>query len=387
MFESDQSDLHDEIEELRQASRTTVKDRPEVHDTSFYESFVEEEDDHRESPIIEDEPKKKFPLVLVGFGAVAVLILLLLVLTQKKKTDGPLPGDLGQGIVADAGLRGHLVTQWDGNAKSGRVQYQLRIEPIGPVQAPGFAHVAADPQAPLSINLRVLDQSGFALCGKEVLFRFDPKSVPVPTPASVKTQGGKKISAKEAAAAAQAAAQAALAQAQAQEADRERGKDLFQNQAGEDGVVSAVNAQGTLPCSPDQYKRAYYWDFTTNFPAVAEQEAMLNPKKEPKPKRESPAQRRVASFRDVGPSKSASKRALSAYYLQGDDRVNYFDPAHGVLEGSGGKSFTIASTPDRTIVANWAHNYSLIHYKCDQHATCSLTSAGGTSVVYARINE
>ena len=387
MFESDQSDLHEEIAELRHSIPATVKPRAEARDSSFYE--MEESEDVENSFPVEDQEtrKKRFPFMLFGAGALAIVVMaLLFVVAKPKKNDGPVPGDLGPGVVAQAGLRGHLVTQWDGNSKAGKLQYQLRLEPIGPVQAPGFAKVNANPPGPYSINMRILDQSGFALCGKEVIFHFDPQNGPLNIP--VDTHPGKKGEAARAAA--KAARQAELEKLQAAEAERERGKDIFQNQAGEDGVVTAVNAQGALPCSPDQYKRAYYWDFTTNFPTVDEQEAMLKPptKAVARPTREQLAQRRADSFRDIGPSgKSASKRALSAYYLQGDDRVSYFDPAHGVLEGTAGKSFTIANKPDRTIAANWAHNYALIHYKCDQHATCALSSAGGMSVVFARINE
>jgi len=380
MFESDQSDLHEEIAELRQSAPAAVQPRPESLDPSFYEAKENEPKpiENNLSEEKEETKKKPFPFLLLSFGAVAIIVLALLFLTRPKKTDGPLPGDLGPGIVAQAGLRGHLLTQWAGTAKTGSLQYQLRLEPIGPVQAPGFEKVVANPPAPYSINLRVLDQAGFAMCGKEILFHFDPKNVhltPLPTP-----HPGKK--AAEAAAAAEAARKAQLDGMIAAEADRERGKDIFENQADADGNISAVNAKGTLPCSPDQYKRAYYWDFSTSFPTVDEQLALVDPKSAAARLREQEGGSRADSRR-----KNSAKKLQSAYYIQGDDRITEFDPLNGVLEATSGKNFTIPNKPEQAIVANWAHSYSLIHYKCDQHANCALSAAGGVSVVYGRISE
>ena len=382
MFESDQSDLHEEIAELRQSAPAAVKPQPETLDPSFYE-VEESEPKPTESSFPEEKEetkKKQFPFLLFSFGALAIIVLALLFVTRPKKSDEPLPGDLGPGVVAQAGLRGHLLTQWAGNAKTGSLQYQLRLEPIGPVQAPGFQKVTANPLAPYSINIRVLDQAGFAMCGKEILFRFDPRNAPVTLPPN--PHPGKKA---EAIAAAEAARKAQLDSMTAAESARERGKDIFENQADADGDITAVNAKGTLPCSPDQYKRAYYWDFSTNFPTVEEQFALVDPKAAAAAKREKESGGNSDS-RDSR-RRGAARKPQSAYYIQGDDRVTGFDPLDGILEATSGKNFTIPNKPEQTIAANWAHNYSLIHYKCDQHANCALTSAGGVSVVYGRISE
>jgi hypothetical protein len=386
MFESDQSDLHAEIAELRQSAPAAVQPQPEAApDPSFYETRESEPKPiESSSPEEKVETKKRpFPFLLFSFGAIGIIALVLLFLTRPKKSDEPLPGDLGPGVVASAGLRGHLLTQWAGNAKTGSLQYQLRLEPIGPVQAPGFKKVTANPLAPYSINVRVLDQAGFAMCGKEILFRFDPRNAPItlpPTPHPVK-----KSEAAAAAAAAQAARKAQLDSMIASEADREHGKDIFENQADADGDISAVNARGTLPCSPDQYKRAYYWDFSTNFPTIEEQFALVDPKAAAAARREKEGDSGSDS-RDSR-RRGNAKKLQSAYYIQGDDRITGFDPLEGILEATSGKNFTIPNKPEQAIVANWAHSYSLIHYKCDQHANCALTSAGGVSVVYGRISE
>ncbi len=380
MFESDESDLHAETAELKQSAPAAVMPQVEVHDASFYET-KEHQDVKSDSPVeIVETKKKKFPFLLFGIGTIGIMVVFLLFLTRPKKADEPLPGDLGPGVSAQTGLKGHLITQWAGNAKTGSLQYQLRIEPIGPVQAPGFAKVNANPPGPYSINMRVLDMGGFALCGKEVLFHFDPTTVPVTMP--VITLPGKKGDAARAAA--KAEREAEVARMQAAETDRERGKDIFQNQAGDDQQITSANVKGTLPCSPDQYKRAYYWDFTTNFPTVDEQLAMVDPKAAAEARRERDPDQ---SDRGATHRKAALKKPQSAYYIQGDDRATGFDPNMGVLEATAGKTFTIPDKPEQNIAANWAHNYSLIHYKCDQHASCALTAAGGVSVVYARRNE
>lgn len=107
-------------------------------------------------------------LIVVGAGAV-------LMLSQKglkSAKASPDSDDLGAGISQASGLRGHLVTRWQGKA-----QYMLKIEPLDPRDAAGFAAVAANPSGPMSINIRLLDSSGFALCGKEIVLRFDPARI------------------------------------------------------------------------------------------------------------------------------------------------------------------------------------------------------------------
>ncbi len=196
----------------------------------------------------------------------------------RPKSNAPNPGDLGPGIVAVDGLRGHLDTVWEGDAKTGRLAYKLRIEPMEDRWGKGFSRVTSNSPMPISVNIRLLDSSGFALCGKEVDFRFNPETadVQVAVPPLVGANG-KKLSLAERNAALQAARQSEIAQMQAAEVIREHGKDIFQNQTTDDGQVTAVNVQGSLPCSPDQYRRTDYWDFNTNFPTLEQQAALLDP--------------------------------------------------------------------------------------------------------------
>src|SRR3974390_3471107 len=111
MFESDQSDLHEEIAELRQSAPAAVKPPTEVRDPSFFETEADEEVESNFPEEIPVTKKKRPPFLLFSFGAVAIIAVALLYVTKSKKADEPLPGDLGPGVSAQAGLKGRLLTQ------------------------------------------------------------------------------------------------------------------------------------------------------------------------------------------------------------------------------------------------------------------------------------
>ena len=301
----------------------------------------------------------------VAFGGIVLF-------TQQQSNAKKNPNDsddLGQGIVNASGLRGHLVTRW----LSGKAQYQLKIEPIDPTVNPGFAAVTGTPSGPIVINVRVLDSSGFALCGKEILVHFDPSRV---------IAAGSAEASKDTAEAEQAnlAKEFEIKRAQADQHAREEGQDVFQSMAGKDGKVEALWAQGTLPCSPDQYRRFDYWDMTTNFPTLPEQQALLVHKA-------APPKKTAAEERAEAQRKAAAIKPASAFYIEGDDRITEYEPARTLLAASPGRSFFIDRKPDQALVAQWAADFSLFHYKCDQHGVCALRHAGNGAMVTGRINE
>jgi hypothetical protein len=237
--------------------------------------------------------------------------------------------------------------------------------------------VTSNPPMPLSVNVRIMDSSGFALCGKEIDFPFNPQNAGVTIPASPQLGAdGKKLSVAARAAAVQAARQSQIAEMQAAEVVRERGKDLFQNQIAHDGQVGAVNAQGTLPCSPDQYRRADYWDFNTNFPTLDEQAVLLDPKS---------AQHAKELDAPGHTAKRTPPKWGDGFVIQGDDRVTGYDSARGMLWVED-KTFAIDKRYGQATASDWSNRYTLIHYKCDQHANCALTAAGQSAVLHARLN-
>jgi hypothetical protein len=344
--------------------------QPLVYEEQEEEEFVDPAERHA-------PPQKKKPniFLLAGFAGLAIFAIVAFYLVRPKDSTPP-PGDMGPGIVAADGLRGHLQTRWEGDAKTGKLAYQLHIEPMEERWQAGFSHVILNPPMPLSVNVRLLDSTGFALCGKEVDFHFDPQTagLPIPTLAA----GDKKMTVAERKTALDAARQSQITQMQAQEAAREHGKDIFQSQTTPDNLVSAVNVQGTLPCSPDQYRRANYWDFNTNFPTLQEQAVLLDPKG-------------ALARGEFTPPSHPGKRSLSrlpreGFVIQGDDRITGYDSAHGTLWAEG-KAFQIDKRVGQVTATAWANNYSLIHYRCDQHAICALTAAGDAAVLHARLSE
>jgi hypothetical protein len=345
------------------------------HALAYEEPETEEFEDPAERRTPPPEKKKPNLMLFAGFAAL-VIVAVVGFLLIRPKDNTPQPGDLGPGIVAPAGLRGHLQTRWEGDAKTGKLVYQLRIEPMEERWQAGFSHVVLNPPSPLSINIRVLDSTGFALCGKEVDFHFDPLKSSLPTPTL--PAGDKKMTTAERTAALEAARQSQLTQMQAAETTREHGKDIFQNQIATDNQVSAVNVQGTLPCSPDQYRRANYWDFNTNFPTLEQQAMLLDPKG-------------ALAKGEFAPPAHPGKRSLSrlpqeGFVIQGDERVTGYDSAHGTLMAEN-KTFQIDKRVGQVTATAWANNYSLIHYRCDQHANCALTAAGQAAVLHARLSE
>jgi hypothetical protein len=351
--------------------RPIAEEIEESEKPAFQEAEQEEFVDAAEKPAAQPPKKKPNFLLIGGFAALITFAIFVVMTVNRPKVDAPPPGDLGPGIVAVAGLRGHLNTRWDGDAKTGRLVYQLRIEPMEDRWGAGFSRVASNPPMPLSVNVRIMDSSGFAMCGKEIIFPFNPENAGVMTSAQLGADG-KKVSAAGRA----AAVQSKVTQMQAAEVTRESGKDLFQNQIAHDGQVAAVNAQGTLPCSPDQYRRADYWDMNTNFPSLDEQAMLLDPK----------AALRAKELEDPGHS---AKRTLprwgNGFVIQGDERVTGYDSARGLLWAEN-KTFAIDKRYGQATASDWSNKYTLIHYRCDQHASCALTAAGQAAVLHARLN-
>lgn len=393
MFESDQHEFDEEYTEAAHpappsakttASPTAVAEPivEEPEEEPAHDQFEEQQEfvDPAERPPAAPPQKKPMNLILYGGFGVLALFGIFILFSSKSKTDGPPPGDLGPGIVAVSGLRGHLSTKWDGDAKTGRLAYQLRIEPMEDRWGPGFTYMITHAPMPISVNVRLLDASGFALCGKEIDFRFDPQNAVIPVSAAPATANGKKIPLAARIAAQQAARQSEIIQMQAAEAARERGKDLFQEQTGHDGQITAVNAQGALPCSPDQYKRADYWDFNSNFPTLEEQAALLDPKAA------ALAKKLEQEYGSSG-KHTSSRYPQQGFIMQGDDRVTGYDAQRGILMAEDDKSFLVDKRLGRETATAWANNYALIHYKCDQHGFCALTEAGGSAGLRARLNE
>jgi hypothetical protein len=341
------------------------------------QDFVDPAEKKEEAP---PPAKKKLTnyLLMGGFAGLILFGVFVVYTATKPKDNAPPPGDLGPGVVTPAGLRGHLTTRWDGNSRTGRLVYQLHIEPMEDRWQEGFSKVVLTAPKPISLNVRLLDATGFALCGKEIDFKFDPQNAMLQAAGPTAGANGKKLSAAERTAAIQGERQSAISQMQTAEAAREHGKDLFQAETGPDGLGTAVNVQGTLPCAPDQYKQASYWDFNTNFPTLDEQAVLLDPKTALRAKQEAEPLQHSAR-------RKPSNRPQEGFIMQGDERVTEFDSARGLLLTQG-RTFQIDRRTGQVTASEWANDNTLIHYRCDQEANCALTAAGGAAVLHARLS-
>jgi hypothetical protein len=305
-------------------------------------------------------------------GATGLAILVAIIAWDLLKPRPPFD-DLGAGISSAAGLRGHLVTRWDGKA-----EYRLRFEPIRLDQQAGFAAVAGVPPRPLYVRLRLLDASGFALCDKEVLLKFDPRraalvAAPDPGPAHEKPQIGKASDATM--------GEDDMARLESQEVERERGKDTFQFETGADGQVAAMNAQGSLPCPSKAYKRFDYWDFSTDFPTLAEQSEVVkrNAEVAARAARPAPHPRPVENY-------LIAKKSLPSP-IEGDAVITAAVPAHGILETSAGMVFRIDGAKPQSNLIGWQIFPATIHFRCEKSAKCVITRSNAPGVLHASLGK
>ncbi|HWA96324.1 MAG TPA: hypothetical protein VG844_17130 [Terracidiphilus sp.] len=327
-------------------------------------------------PELPEQPRPNIPFVLIGFVLLAILaIIAVMSMWPKKSEKVQSADDLGPGVYNPAGLRGHLTIQWEGRAR-----YKLQIDPLNDQLADGFAYVAGTPDQPYALTIRVLDNAGFALCSKEILFPFDPeKALAAQASNDLKNQGRRSAGqiAREL-----AQQRANLDQLKQQETQREIGKDMFQTVVNPDGKVIAVQALGDLPCTVDSYKRAYYWDFTTNFPTPDEQDALLH-------HRPNAIEEIQARSRRAAAAAAARRRTTVAprpvFYVEGDDRITDYDVGNAVLETSMRKAFSIGRRAEQVTAQNWADDSALIHYRCDPASNCSLTRSGSAAVLHAHM--
>ena len=328
-------------------------------------------------PGLPDPQQPRIPFVLIGFILLALLALVVILLSRPKKVENVQGADdLGPGVYNPAGLRGHLNIQWEGRAR-----YRLHIESLDDQLADGFAFVAATPPQPYVLTIRILDNAGFALCSKEILFPFDPAKALAADASNDLAQGGGRGAVQIAKELEQQRAD--LDRLQQQETQREIGKDMFQPEVNPDGKVTAMHALGDLPCSIDSYKRANYWDFTTNFPTPDEQDAMLHHR--PNAIDEIQQRSARAAAATAAARRKTTVKPRPVFYVEGDDRIADYDAGSAQLETTMRKVFAISRRAEQVTAENWANDSALIHYRCDPTANCALTRSGSTAVLHAHM--
>ena len=299
-------------------------------------------------------------MVLLGAGILAAVTFTVMMLTKPSSAAAPFQ-DLGPGVSDVAGLKGHMVTRWQKG-----VQYQLKFEPLFDIYGPGFSYTVGHPPATLWIDLRLLDSTGYALCGKQIAFRPDPAGTKIDF-ALLHQPVVRKLNVSAASPPASNPGRKAPMQAG-------QSPDTFQNIIGDDGQISAVYAQGVLPCSEAQYNKFNYWDFTTNFPSLEQQDALMK----------APG---IARARAAAAARAAQKQREARsphYFVEGDTSVRGYDPATATLKSGSGQTFIVVKKAELPTAYAWAQNNAQIHYRCDTLSNCMLTRAGDGRVVDTR---
>jgi hypothetical protein len=300
-------------------------------------------------PLIEIPPPPKPPLdqkkmiLMAGCGGVAVMLVGMLIYMAINKQDPIAPFvDLGQTNIAAAGLSARLIAKWDGAA-----QYELHIDPLSPQQAAGFAAVAVNPPHPLTIDLRITNESGTLACQKEIVIPFNPVQNPD--------------------------------EALGQEFQPERtfDGDLVQNVAGADGEVEEILMSGPLTCPAKAYRTFANWQLTSSFPSVADQQDWLHQQQ---------------SLMDQLRRKASQARASAnmphglhlASPVDDDDVITSDNPSHGTVSTRSGRTFYVGRNGEMAR-AGWVVFPAQIHFHCDVKSNCVLTRPDTSTSLNGRL--
>jgi hypothetical protein len=250
----------------------------------------------------------------------------------------------------------------------------VTFEPGDPDQQAGFALAVTNSQQPLSVQIHLLDNMGFVLCSKDILLKYSVLNAAALAAFSPDKADGSKTLTDQ-------LTQGAEGLQDRQEAAREQGKDLFQNQVGQDGQVASINAHGDIPCSAKAYEKAETWSFTTNFPSLAEQNGLLRRQKEIQAKAGRPSAEEAAAHK-----KTATKTAanLLPFSIEGDDAIVDFDAYHGTIVTRGRKTFFIDKSTAALANSRWQDYPVVIHFRCDRSSECTLMN-GGAGAMHARL--
>jgi hypothetical protein len=274
--------------------------------------------------------------------------------------------DLGSYTTNAAGLKGHLWIEWDK-----KVVYRLTIEPSNPDQKAGFAHAVARPPRPLSIQIHMQDFQGFVLCSREIVLKYDARNAEALAASTPDSQAMKTDAVNLPAD--QPAQTIDFATLDAKEAARERDQEIFQNQIGPDGQITAINAHGEIPCSRTAYEKTANWSFTPDFPSLAEQDQWLKRQQELPAGAAHPSP--PASAAPAARKKKAAIQLLP-FTIEGDDAIVDFDAAQGVIATRGRKTFFLDKAAGAAADSAWQDYPVSIHYRCDQSSICTLTHSG-----------
>lgn len=281
-------------------------------------------------------PLGKILLLLAVLACVGVLIFAVPSVFRPKP---PAPYiDLGSQRFDPAGLSGRLIAKWETSGS-----YQLFLDPMDQDQVASFAAVAQDPPRQLSVTIRLRDAAGLVACQKQILF-----PAPAPHPRGLKPQptaGPQQTSTG----------------------------DTVENTTGEDGQISEIDLSGPLPCPAKAYTSFKGWDFSTDFPTIAEQDDWLR------------HERGLYGKDRGGNGNPALQTEHLATPIEGDDVIVGDNPSHGTVETSGGRVFYLGAAGLHNRTAEWQVFPAAIHFRCDKNGSCTLTRANSRVTLPARL--
>jgi hypothetical protein len=275
-------------------------------------------------------------LLLLALLAGAVLIVLEFPNVFRPKPPAPYI-DLGSHRFDPAGLSGRLIARWETSGS-----YQLFLDPIDQDQVASFAAVAQDPPRQLSVTIRMRDAAGLVACQKQILF-------PAPAP---HTRGAKSA--------------AVLGPQQTPTGD------TVENTTGEDGQISEIDLTGPLPCPAKAYVTFKGWDFSTDFPTLAEQDEWLRHEKE-------------LGGKGHGNGDLSPQIERLPTPIEGDDVIVGDNPSRGTVETSDGRVFYLGAAGMHNRAAEWQVFPAAIHFRCDKNGSCILTRTNSHVSLQARL--
>ena len=308
--------------------------RAPEEDLYAFRTTVDKAQPEQEAP---PQKPKSIPLAPLALGAAALVcaVALFFAIPMLMKPKPPAPYiDMGNRRFDPAGLGGRLIARWEGSAT-----YQLTIDPLEPQQLDGFRAVVSDPPRPLSVVIRLKDAAGIVACQKEIL-------LPAPTVSFDTNHAGVLLP------------------------DKTPGGDTVQYIVGADSKVAEIALDGPLSCPADVYRRFAGWDFTSNFPDLAGQDAWLR------------NENALEEARNPhhAPGWSAVVQHLPAP-IEGDDVITGDNPSRGTVETSAGRVFLVI----KSRAADWQTFPAAIHFRCDKNGACVLSRANTHTTLQARL--
>jgi hypothetical protein len=143
---------------------------------------------------------------------------------------------------------------------------------------------------------------------------------------------------------------------------------------GQDGQISSIASQGTLPCTKKQYQSAASWTFVTNFPSLLQTAGPYGSEENDLDDAFGGPGSNSGNSSSIASRKAARKVPLpnSHFSVEQDDVLVGYQSATGIVETRAGKSFLVEKR-DQVASSLKGVDFPIpIHYRCDQLGACAL---------------